>query len=66
MVYCCECGKKIQTSNAHYCETCNNKCELCNERQSTLTIEDNEGLTLRICKNCFESEYGGEDIEWMH
>jgi len=44
----------------------NNRCELCNERQSTLTIEDNEGLTLRLCKNCFESEYGGEDIEWMH
>lgn len=41
------------------------KCEICGVKKATITLEM-DNLKLHLCEGCFESEYGGEDIEWMH
>jgi ribosome-binding protein aMBF1 (putative translation factor) len=40
-------------------------CELCGVKKASVTLEmDNQKL--HLCEDCLESEYGGEEIEWMH
>jgi len=42
-----------------------NKCELCGEKQAKIILE-HDGLVLKLCEECFKSEYGGEEIEWIY